>query len=144
LNFGISGDFTVDVDSFKFCQNYKMTKPISSGGGSIKVELIKGSKEIKEFAFNSNDVETGELNLRDYILCYELLHDKIPKGIPHHDFFPPDKLTEVLLAYIKAVEYEGFYYEEYIAKNPNLTRYDVRTKIGWDFKECMKGRNIKD
>ncbi|MEQ8301966.1 MAG: hypothetical protein RIB47_01150 [Cyclobacteriaceae bacterium] len=144
LSFDIPTDFIVNVDSFQFCQTYKMTKTISTGGETITVTWISISGQRREFIFNSNDIGEGKFNIKDYLLCYELLHDKVPSEIPYHDFFSNDKLTDILLNYQKTVECEGYYYKEYTDKNPNLTPQDRRTKKGWDFVEYMRQRNIKE
>lgn len=143
LNFEIPGDFSVRVDSFLFCQEYKMTKSISTGGEIIVVTLIYKSGLKDEFAFDSNDIGTGEFNLRDYIHCYTLLKDKIPVEIRNHDFFTSDKLTDILLYYQKTVECEGYYYKEYTDKNPKMTSKEKRMMTGWDFVKYMGQRSNK-
>jgi hypothetical protein len=143
LNFDIPTDFNVNIDSFQFCQTYKLTKTISTGGETITVTWINISGQRSEFIFNSNDIGEGKFNIKDYLLCYELLRDKVPVEIPYHDFFSNDKLTDILFNYQKTVECEGYYYKEYTDKNPNLTPQDRRTKKGWDFVEYMRQRTIK-
>jgi hypothetical protein len=144
LNFDIPTDFNVNIDSFQFCQTYKLTKNISTGGETITVTWINDSGQRSEFIFNSNDIGEGKFNIKDYLLCYELLRDKVPSEIPYHDFFSNDKLTDILLNYQKTVECEGYYFKEYTDKNPNLTPQDRRTKKGWDFVEYMRQRTIKE
>ena len=143
LNFEIPDDLIVRIDSFQFCQTYKMTQTISTGGEIIAVTLIYKSEKKDEFAFDSNDIGTGDLKLRDYILCYTLLKDRIPKEIRNHDFFTPDKLADILLYYQKTVECEGYYYKEYTDKNPKLTAKEKRTMTGWDFVKYMGQRSNK-
>lgn len=143
LNFEIPDDLVVHVDSFQFCQTYKMTQNISTGGEIISVTLIYKSEKKEEFAFDSNDIGTGELKLKDYILCYTLLKDRIPKEIRNHEFFTPDKLADILLYYQKTVECEGYYYKEYTDKNPKLTAKEKRMMTGWDFVKYMGQRGNK-
>lgn len=54
LNFEIPDDFIVLVDSFQFCQQYKMTRSISTGGEIIMVTIIYESRQKNEFVFDSN------------------------------------------------------------------------------------------
>lgn len=143
LNFDIPTDFIVKVDSFQFCQTYKMIETNSTGGETITVTWINNLGQTSEFIFDSNDIGVGKFNMKDYLFCYTLLRDKIPNEIPYHDFFSTDKLTDILLYYQKTVECEGYYYKEYTDRNPNLTPQDRRTKKGWDFVEYMRQRTIK-
>lgn len=143
LNFEIPGDFVVRVDSFQFCQTYKMTRTISTGGEIISVTLIYKSEKKAEFAFDSNEIGAGELKLRDYILCYTLLKDRIPREIRNHHFFSPDKLADILLYYQKTVECEGYYYKEYTDKNPKMSSKEKRMMTGWDFVKYMEQRSKK-
>jgi hypothetical protein len=142
LNFEIPTDLTVNVDSFQFCQTYKMTKSISTGGETLTVTLInkKGLKE--EFIFDSDDIGKGSFKLEDYIFCYTLLLDKIPNEVPHYNFFSKDKLMDIVLYYQATVECEGYYYKEYTDKNPKMTSKDKRMRTGWNFVEYM-GQRIK-
>ncbi len=142
LYFEIPTDFFVKVDSFQFCQTYKMTKTISTGGETITVTWINNLGQRSEFIFDSNDIGVGKFNMKDYLFCYTLLRDKIPNEIPYHDFFSRDKLTDILVNYQKTVECEGYYFKEYTDRNPNLTPQERRTKKGWDFVEYMKQRTI--
>lgn len=143
LNFEIPDDLVVRVDSFQFCQTYKMTQTISTGGEIISVTLIYKSEKKDEFAFDSNDIGGGELRLKDYILCYALLKDKIPREIRNHDFFTADNLADILIYYQKTVECEGYYYKEYTDKNPKLTAKERRMMSGWDFVKYMGQRSNK-
>lgn len=143
LNFDIPIDFNVNVDSFQFCQTYKLTKTISTGGETITVIWINDSGQRSEFIFNSNDIGEGKFDMKDYLLCYELLRDKILSEIPYHDFFSIDKLTDILLNYQMTVECEDYYYKEYLDRNPNLSPQDRRTRKGWDFVEYMRKRTVK-
>jgi hypothetical protein len=137
LNFGIPTDLVVSVDSFQFCQNYKMTNIISTGGETIAVTLLDNSGQKNEFIFDSNDIGERKFKLKDYILCYTLLKDKIPSEIPYYDFFSKGKLMEIILYYQKTVECEGYYYKEYTDKNPQMTSQEKRMMKGWDFVKYM-------
>ena len=95
LNFDVPTDLIVSVDSFQFCQTYKMTKSISTGGETLAVTLINKAGHKQEFIFDSNDVGEGNFNLKDYILCYTLLTDKIPNEVPSYGRFSKDKLADI-------------------------------------------------
>ena len=144
LNFDLPTDLVVSVDSFQFCQTYKMTKSISTGGETLTVTLIFNDGQKKEFIFDSNDIGEGSFNLRDYILCYTLLTDKIPSEVSSYDFFSKSKFTDIVLYYQKTVECEGYYYKEFTDKNPTMTSKDKRMMTGWNFVEYMGQRNEKE
>lgn len=144
LNFKIPTDLIVSVDSFQFCQTYKMTKSISTGGEILTVTLIDGVGMKQEFIFDSDDIGKGSFSLKDYILCYKLLTDKIPNEVPHYDFFSKDKFVDIILYYQETVECEGYYYKEFTDKNPNMTSKDKRMMTGWNFVEYMGQRSKKE
>ncbi len=144
LNFDLPSDLIVSVDSFQFCQTYKMAKSISTGGETLTVTLIYKDGQKKEFVFDSNDIGGGNFNLRDYILCYTLLADKIPNEVPSYGFFSKSKFTDIVLYYQKTVECEGYYYKEFTNKNPTMTGKDKRMMTGWNFVEYMRQRNGKE
>ena len=70
LNFRLPDEIVLDVDTFRFCQNYKMTKSVSTGGEAISVMMLAKSQPTVQFTFNSNDIGTGEFKLKEYIFCY--------------------------------------------------------------------------
>jgi hypothetical protein len=144
LNFDLPTDLIVSVDSFQFCQTYKMTKSTSTGGETLTVTLIYSDDQKKEFIFDLNDTEEVDFNLRDYIRCYALLADKIPNEVPSYGFFSKSKFTEIVLYYQKTVECEGYYYKEFTDKNPTMTSKDKRIMTGWNFVEYMGQRNGKE
>lgn len=144
LNFDLPTDLIVTVDSFQFCQTYKMTKSISTGGETLSVTLIYNDGQKKEFIFDSNDIGEGNFNLGDYIRCYTLLADKIPNEVPSYGFFSKSKFMDIVLYYQKTVECEGYYYKEFTDKNPTMTSKDKRMMTGWNFVEYMGQRNEKE
>jgi len=117
LNFDLPTDLIVSVDSFQFCQNYKMTKGISTGGERLTVTITYTDRQEREFIFNSNDIGEWNFNLRDYILCYTLLAEKLPNEVPGCSFFSKNKFIEIVLFYQRTVECEGYYYKEFTDKN---------------------------
>ncbi len=140
LNFDLPTDLTVNVDSFQFCQNYKMTKTMSTGGETLSVTLIYKDERKQEIIFDSNDIGEGSFNLKDYVLCYTLLVDKVPNEVPSYGFFSKTKFTDIVLHYQKIVECEGYYYKEFTDKNPTMTSKDRRMMVGWNFVEYMRQR----
>jgi len=144
LNFGIPDDLTIHVDSFQFCQPYKMTKSISTGGETLSVTLISKGGQKQEFTFDSNDIGEGSFRIRDYIFCYTLLETSIPNDVPSYNFFTKGKLEDIVLLYQKTVECEGYYYKEFTDKNPNMTAKDRRMRTGWNFVEYLRQRNTKE
>ncbi len=139
LNFKLPDEIVLDVDSFQFCQNYKMTKSVSTGGEAISVTMLAKSQPTVQFTFNSNDIGTGEFKLKDYIFCYSILNDRIPHEFPHFNFFSKAKLAQIVVYYQKTVECEGYYYQEYVDKH-QLTGRKKRIKAGWNYSEYMKQR----
>ena len=139
LNFPIPGEFVLNVDSFKFCQNYIMTKSTSTGGERISVTMRSKSTPTAQFFFYANDIGRGEFKLKEYIFGYAILNDRIPDEFPHFNFFSKEKLAEIVVYYQKTVECEGYYYQEYADKN-QLTGKERRMKEGWDFVEYMRER----
>jgi hypothetical protein len=140
LSFGIPTDFTVSVDSFQYCQNFKMTKILATGGETITVTLVNSLGQKSNYVFNSNDIGQGNFDLQNYLFCSTLLKDKIPSVIPNNDFFSEEMLRDILLSYQKTVECEGYYYKEYIENNPQISIQERRTMTNWNFVEYMKNR----
>lgn len=134
LNFELPDETVLDVDSFQFCQDYKMTKCVSTGGEMISLTLLGKLRPTTRFTFESNDIGEGEFTLKEYISCYTILNDRIPDEFPHFSFFSKEKLAEVVVYYQKTVECEGYYYQEYADKN-RLTGKERRMKTGWNFVE---------
>lgn len=144
LNFEIPTNLIVKIDSFQFCQPYKLTKTISTGGETLNVTFIFKTGAKQEFAFDSNDIGQGKFNLQHYILCDYLLTDKLPNDITGYWFFTKSKLADIVLYYQKTVECEGFYYKEFTDKNPDMAPRDKRMKTGWNFVQYMEQRNMKE
>ncbi|GHN00432.1 hypothetical protein WSM22_19210 [Cytophagales bacterium WSM2-2] len=144
LNFDLPTDLIVRVDSFQFCQTHKITKSISTGGEMLTVTLIFKDGQNQKYIFDSNDIGEDNFNLRNYILCYTLLADKIPIEVPGYGFFSKSKFTDMVLYYQKTVECEGYYYKEFIKKNPAMTSKDKIMMTGWNFIEYMGQRNKKE
>ena len=61
LNFDLPTDLVVSVDSFQFCQTYKMTKSISTGGETLTVTLIYNDGQKEEFILIQTTLEKEAL-----------------------------------------------------------------------------------
>lgn len=143
LNFDIPSDLVVKVDSFHFCQAQKMMESFSTGGQLVTVSLTFPSVTDRDYTFRSDDIENGDFDIRNYIVFYILLGDKIPNEIPNYSFFSRDRFLDIMLYYQKTVECEGFYYKEYSDKNLQMTPQEKRTMTGWDFVKYMGQRGKK-
>jgi hypothetical protein len=143
LNFEFPTNLVVVVDSFQFCQNYKLTKTISTGGEITTVTFVDNRGQREEINFDSGDIGEGKFKLKDYILCYSLLRDKIPHEIPYYTFFSKSKMIDIIFHYQKTIECEGYYYKEFTNQNPQMTSQEKRKMTGWDFVKYMEQRNKK-
>ena len=139
LTFELPDEIVLDVDSFQFCQNYKMIRSLSIGGETIGLAMIAKARPTGQFTFHANHIGTGVLKLKEYIFCYSILNERIPDEFPHFNFFSKEKLADIVVYYQKTVECEGYYYQEYADKN-QLTGKERRMQVGWDFVEYMKQR----
>jgi hypothetical protein len=140
FTFGIPSDFVVSIDSFLLCQKYRVKKTVSTGGFSINVKLVANSGTETFFRFDSNDIGESKFDLNGYLLSYRILNKRIPDEFPHHDFFSPENLVQILLHYQKTVECEGYYYQEFTKRHPNRSSLENRMMTGWNFGDYMKGR----
>jgi hypothetical protein len=66
-NLKLSVDFTKEMviraDSFNFCQSYKMTKTMSTGGYKFEMIVVEKSGDKQIYRFDSNDIGVGNFNL---------------------------------------------------------------------------------
>lgn len=141
LNFEIPMNLVIKVDSFQFCQAYKMTRSIATGGEKFSVQVIYINGQHQLLEFHSNDIGERKLNLLNYILCYTLFEDRIPSDVVGYSYFTKEKFLEIILEYQKTVECEGYYYKEFTDKNPAMSSKDKRMMKGWNFVEYMEQRN---
>jgi hypothetical protein len=143
LYFAIPRHIIINADSFKFCQDYKMTRELSTGGSELKITLIDKTGNHNEYHFGSNDIGERRFDLQNYIFCYTILRGKIPNKFPYFELFTQDRFIDIILYYQQTVECEGFFYKEFINKKPGRTSKDNRLRTGWNFYEYMKYR-VKD
>lgn len=139
-NFSLPENLLVQTDSFSYCQKWKMTESISTGGYKLEMVIYFANNEAEKFVFGSNDLGMGLFDLKGYLYSFKLLSEKTPNQVPQYDFFSMDNLANILLTYYKTVECEGYYYNEFIEKNPERSAQENRMKTGWDFVEYMRQR----
>ncbi|WP_026956750.1 hypothetical protein [Algoriphagus vanfongensis] len=138
--FSLPENLLVQTDSFSYCQKWKMTKTISTGGYELEMVIYFANNETEKFVFGSNDLGMGLFDLKGYLYSFKLLSEKIPNQVPQYDFFSMDNLANILLTYYKTVECEGYYYNEFIEKNSKRSAQENRMMTGWDFVEYMRQR----
>ena len=136
----IDEDFMVKVDSFNFCNSFDNRRTMVIGGAKLNVTLKLENGDNETFSFEAGDFGTEKFNLRDYLIFYPLLKDKIPIHNEASDFFNETQLLRVLLHYLDTIECEGFYYNEFISIYPERTPKENRMRVGWNFEEYMRNR----
>lgn len=140
LNFPIPDKVLIQIDSFNLCQNWKMTKSFSTGGHKLRVTLKYQTGESNNFEFGEDDLGIGRFDMKGFIYSYHILTDRIPEQVHQYDFFTKESFAEIMLDYLKTIECEGFYYNEFKINNPERTPAENRMRQGWDFLEYMKMR----
>lgn len=136
-------EMVIRADSFDFCQSYKMTKTMSTGGYKLEVIVVEKSGDRQTYGFDSNDIGEGKFNLKDYLYVYQVLGNKLPEQFPHYNLFTKQRMEEILVYYLKTIECEGYYYKEFIKKNPDRTPQENRMMKGWNFAEYMEQKSKK-
>lgn len=139
-SFGLPESLLIQTDSFSYCQNWKMTRSITTGGYQLAIEIIYTNRETDKFVFGSNDLGMGQFDLKGYLYSFLLLTDKIPNQVHQYDYFTLNNFVDIVLAYQKTVECEGFYYNEFVDMNPTRTSAENRTMTDWDFVKYLKER----
>lgn len=137
LIYELPGQILINTDSFNFCQPHLMRRAMVIGGVRIDVQLLING-ELKTFHFDSSDERAGNFDLHGYLLCYRLLNDALPDDFPATEYFSTQKMTDVVLQYYKVIECEGFYYEEYKERNPELSPSERRQQ--WNLKRYLRDR----
>lgn len=138
--FGIPDNLLIKTDSFSYCQKWKRTKTISTGGHKLELIIYFANNETDKYVFDSKDLGMGQFDLRGYFYVFQLLSENIPNQVHHYNFFSQGNLADIILTYYKTVECEGFYYNEFTNKNPTRTPSENRLMKDWDFVEYMKQR----
>ncbi|WP_111670042.1 hypothetical protein [Algoriphagus litoralis] len=117
-----------------------MIKSFSTGGYKLSVKITYQTGTSNYFEFGSNDLGMGRLDLKGFIYSYQLLTERIPDQVYQYGFFTKDSFEDIILYYVKTIECEGFYYNEFTDRNPKRTPAENRMRKGWDFLEYMKMR----
>ena len=133
--------FTIETDSFNFCQPYLMRKTLTIGGLTIMVDLKTDEDELS-FKFDSSTDRDGTLDLHGYLLCYRLLDRALPDDFPGAQYFSSMGLSNIIMQYFNVIECEGYYYQQYRSRNRERTPAELRQ--GWDFKRYMIERSARD
>ncbi len=134
-------NYVIDLDSFNFCLPYNSKRSISTGGYNLSVVMTNNFGTNYEFEFDSDDRGLNKLGLFNYIVCYELLYDKLPANFSGREHFTKTEMMTNILFAISTIECEGFYYKEFIDKHPERTTQENRMRVGWDFVKYMKHRD---
>jgi hypothetical protein len=126
----------VDIDSLSICRAYSIKQIVSTGGDHISVSILYGDHEDKiEF---DNDNLLSKFDLKGYIICYVIFSEILPEAFPAYKFFSEETLVNLVNQYQKIIECEGYYYQEYVSKHPELNTRDRRMMKGWDFKKYLR------
>lgn len=131
----------IRIDSFNICKGWQKLRSISTGGFSIKVQMMKDGDSSEILNFDSNDIGMFKLDLQSLLIIQPILQNKIPEEMGTDGLFDEESLIELLNYYYKVVECEGFYYNEFIEQTPGRTKAENRTMAGWNFSEYMNQRN---
>lgn len=121
-----------------------MAQVVSAGGETVQVIVIDNAGHRTVLAFPVTNPRVSPFPIQAYLLGYILLHDLFPDTVAGHAFFSRGMLEEVLIEYIKVIPCEGFYYQEYLNRNPQLTPQERRTRKGWNFKDYLQQRRAPD
>lgn len=92
------------------------------------------------YGFDSDDIGLNNLKFFDYIICYELLHDKLPTNFSGREHFGKNEMITNTLFVIATIECENFYYKEFINSRPDRTPQENRMKVDWDFVKYLEHR----
>lgn len=143
LHFDLPDEIILNIDSFTVCQSYFIERESHIGGDGDRINILihLASGEIIKFGFNSSS-NLNRLNLKDYFSCSTLLHDKIPTEFPYAHLFSANHLADVIVAYLKTIECEDFYYREFLDKSPQMPARERRMRVGWNFIEYLKQRKF--
>ncbi|SFA77255.1 hypothetical protein [Algoriphagus aquimarinus] len=130
----------IRIDSFNICKGWQNLRSSSTGGFSVKVQMMKDGDSTEILNFRSNDIGMVKLDLQSLLIIQPILQNKIPEEMGTDGLFDKESLIELLNYYYKVVECEGYYYDEFIEQNPERTKAENRTKVGWNFTDYMNHR----
>ena len=140
-SFPINDDFMVKIDSFYFCKKYQFLHHDIIGGYNLKVFLNINQQKIPYFTYQGSQVSTRANNLKAYFSLQPMLNLNIPQIDHLAKLFSKKSLIQYLYYYLKTVECEGYYYKEFMAKNPQRSPRENRMMSYWSLKKYLKKRN---
>lgn len=141
-NFEIRRDKAIQIDSFMFCQTYDQTGRIDDIPRYRMTVALLGAGDDKEmYEFDTDDTEMRRINLRDYLMCFQILNDKLPGDFKYFNMFTKERFTRKIWYALRTVECEEFYYQEFMEKYPGRTNGENRMRVGWDFVKYMGERD---
>lgn len=139
LHFGVPDKILIQIDTFQFCQPYKMTRSISTGSYNFQVSLFDSLGKEISCHFKNDDIGQAKLDLQNYIFCFKLLQNAIPMDLFYgFDLFTLKERIDIVNYYLQMVECEGYHYRIFTKRNPKRTPHENRTMVGWNFVEYMK------
>lgn len=139
-HFTIKSDYLINLDSFNICQQYNFKRSNSTGGYSMTIVMTDKSDRFYIYGFDSDDIGLNNLKFFDYLICYELLHDKLPTNFSGREHFGKIKMITNTLFVITTTECENYYYKEFINNRPERTPQENRMKFDWDFVKYLEQR----
>ena len=134
-------NFVVSTDTFNFCNSFDPLRYLVNASKKLHVTFKYENSEEKVFEFDFVDFYKNKFNLQDYLMVYPLLKDKLPTAYIQSDFFSEETLLKVLRHYIKTIDCEGYYYDEFIKAHPERTAQENRMRVDWNFEEYMRNRD---
>lgn len=144
-SFEIGSDKAIKIDSFMFCQTYSRTGRIDDIPRYRMTVTLLGAGDYKEiYEFDSNDIEMRRINLRDYLMCFQILNDKLPGDFKYFNLFTKERFARKIWYALKTVECEEFYYQEFINRYQGRTNSENRMRVGWDFVKYMGERDSEN
>lgn len=141
LDFEISTDKTIKIDSFSFCQAYNHPRSLDDAPRyRMTVTLIDAADSRQSYEFDTYDNEIRKIDLRDYLICFQILNDKLPRDFNYFNFFTKERFAYRVWYVLKTIECEEYFYFEFKKRNSNRTDIENRLRIGWNFVEYMRQR----
>lgn len=143
LTFVSERNVVIKIDTFMFCNQLIEEKGnIESRTFKEEITFIDSLGVSKSFIFDNDN--SFNKNLYQYILLYQLFRNKLSEEAPPFGTFNENHMLHLILVYLKTIECEEYYYQEYLEKNPNKTVKEKRMRTGWNFQDFMiKEKNWK-
>lgn len=141
LDFEISTEKMIKIDSFSFCQAYNHPRSLNDAPRyRMTVTLIDAANSRESYEFDTYKMETRKIDLRDYLICFQILNDKLPRDFNYLNFFTKKRFAYRIWYVLKTIECEEYFYLEFKGRNLSRTNIENRLRIGWNFVEYMRQR----